>query len=185
MLLRSQHLVAFTVLLAISITVKWDTVVLPGLYLLANLKLSNWISIVLKSTAMFIVGFAVLIGMRILLPGGFDDSRPTVTQLLINLSDFRATPISYPPLLVFLVPIILAFLGLRWSDRFSRMSVGFGLLLFLPLLVASNFVEVRAHTPILVLLLPSTLPSRLYASCVNQTKKQAEMPLQCQLWCLE
>ncbi len=156
MLLRSQRLIAFTVLLAISITVKFDTIVLPGLYFLANITLGNWTRIVLRSTAMFGVALAVFVGMRILLPGGFED-RTIITQLLMNFRDFRSTPLSYPPLLVFVVPLILAFMGLRWSDHFSKMSVFFGVLLFLPFLVATNFIEVRAEMPVLLLLLPSAL----------------------------
>lgn len=156
MLLRSQRLVAFTVLLAISITVKFDTIVLPGLYFLAHITLGNWPRIVLRSIAMFGVGVAVLMGLRILLPGGFGD-RTVVTQLQINLHNFRSTPLSYPPLLVFVVPLILAFMGLRWSDHFSRISACFGVLLFVPFLLATMFIEVRAQMPVLVLVLPSAL----------------------------
>src|SRR5260370_3444142 len=100
MLLRSQRLIAFTLLLAISITVKFDTIVLPGLYFLANITLGNWTRIVLRSTAMFGVALAVFVGMRILLPGGFED-RTIVTQLLMNFRAFPSTPLSYPPLLIF------------------------------------------------------------------------------------
>jgi hypothetical protein len=155
-LLRSQRLFAFMVLLAISITVKFDTIVLPVLYFLSDINLANWPRVLLRSLLMFGVAFAILIGLSILLPGGFE-VRPIVTQLLINLNDFRSTALSYPPLLVFFVPLFLAFMGLRWSDHFSRISVYFGVLMFAPLLIAVYFIEVRAEMPILVLLLPSAL----------------------------
>src|SRR5229473_3185856 len=138
MLLRSQHLIAFTVLLAISITIKFDTIVLPGLYFLANVELGNWKRIALRSAAMFAVAFAVFIGLRIILPGGFGD-RTVVTQVLMNLRGFRSTPVSYPPLLVFVVPLILVFMGLRSSDHFSRISACFGALLFAPFFLATMF----------------------------------------------
>jgi hypothetical protein len=177
MLLRSHSLISFTVLLAISVAVKFDTVVLPGLYFFSNVTLSNWRRIVLRSAAMFGVAFIVFMGLRILRPGGFEE-RTIVTQLLINLRDFRTTPLSYPPLLIFLVPLILAFRGLRWSDRFSGVSVYFGVLLFVPFLVATNFIEVRAEMSVLILILPSALAALrvLCESGKDAAKSGIEVP---------
>ena len=155
-LLRSQRLIAFTMLLAVSITVKFDTIVLPALYLLANVSSGNWFSILFRSAGMFGVALAVLTALRILLPGGFED-RTFVTQLTMNFDDFRTAPLSYPPFLAFVVPVALALMGLRLSDRFSKASVLLGVLLFVPFLVTTNFIEVRAELPVLVLLLPSVL----------------------------
>jgi hypothetical protein len=155
-LLRLERLIAFTFLLAVSITVKYDTLLLPGLYLLANITWSNWRRIALRSGLMFAVSFGIWIGMRVFLPGGFEE-RHIVAQLLRNLSDIHSTLFSYPPLLAFLIPMILAFGAVRWADRFSRASVWFGMLLFAPLIFATNFIEIRAEMPILILLLPSAL----------------------------
>src|SRR5437868_11233242 len=52
MLLRRQRLVAFTVLLAFSITIKYDTLLLPGLYLFANATRRNWRQPALRSALM-------------------------------------------------------------------------------------------------------------------------------------
>ncbi|MGH7766589.1 MAG: hypothetical protein ACREQP_03985, partial [Candidatus Binatia bacterium] len=155
-LLRSERLVSFTFLLAVSITVKYDTLLLPGLYFLANVTWDNWPRIALRSALMFAVSFGTWIGMRLFLPGGFEE-RHILAQLFRNLGDFRSTLFSYPPLLGFLIPMILAFAALRWADRFSRASVWFGVLLFVPLIIATNFMEIRAEMPILILLLPSAL----------------------------
>jgi len=154
MLLRSKRLVSFMSLLAITITVKHDVILLPGLYFLANVTRSNWPRIVLRSALMFSVSFGIWIGMRTLLPGGFED-RDIIAQLIRNLGDMRATHLNYPPLLGLLLPISLALIGLRRSDRFSRASVAFGILLCVPFIVTSNFIEIRAEMPLLVLMLPS------------------------------
>jgi hypothetical protein len=155
-LLRRQRLVAFTVLLAISMVIKYDTILLPGLYFLANAARDNWPRIVLRTVLLFAFTFGIWIGMRILLPGGFEE-RDLVAQLLHNLRAFRSTLYVYPPLLGLCLPIILGLVGLRWSDRFSRASVAFGLLLLVPFFTRSNFIEIRAEMPVLVLLLPSAL----------------------------
>jgi hypothetical protein len=155
-LLRAQRLVAFAALLAVSITVKYDTLPLPGLYFLANVTRENWKSVVLRSALLFAVTFGVWLGLSALLPGGFED-RSMLAQLSNNLRVFREMLVDYPPLLGLTVPVLLAVLGYSQSDRFSRASVVFGFLLFIPLILASNFAEIRAQLPVLVLLLPSAL----------------------------
>ncbi|MBK8535851.1 MAG: hypothetical protein IPL59_12425 [Candidatus Competibacteraceae bacterium] len=155
-LLRSERHIAFTALLAISITVKYDTLLLPSLYFLANVAKYNWPRVVVSSALMFTVSFGVWIGLRIILPGGFEDKN-VAGQLLINLSDFRSNLFYYPPLLSFIAPILLALIGFRYSDRFSRASVIFGILLFVPFIILANFIEIRTQIPILILLLPSSL----------------------------
>jgi hypothetical protein len=154
MLLRAKRLIAFTVLLAFSMTIKFDTILLPGLYLLANISRDNWRRVVLRSALMFGVSFAVLVGLIVLLPRGFEGGS-MAAQLLINLRGLRATLFSYPPLLGFLLPFILAVIGLRQADRFSRACVAFGTLLLVPLVASTNFIEIRAELPMLVLLLPA------------------------------
>lgn len=155
-LLQSERLVAFTVLLAISITVKYDTILLPGLYFLANVTRYNGLHVAVRSALMFAVSFSVWIGLRIILPGGFEDKN-IVYQLMTNFNNLRSNMFYYPPLLGFIAPIILALIGFRYSDRFSRASVAFGILLFIPYITLANFIEIRAQIPILVLLLPSSL----------------------------
>jgi hypothetical protein len=156
MLLRNERLIAFAVLLVASIIIKYDTVLLPTLYFLAKVTRQNWPQVALRAALLFALSFGVWIGLRLLLPGGFEE-RHLIAQLLSNLRDFRATWYAYPPLLGLGLSILLAFAGLRWSDRFSRASVVFGLLLLVPFFTRSNFIEMRAEMPVLLLMLPSAL----------------------------
>lgn len=156
MLLRSGRLVAFTVLLAASVPVKHDTILLPGLYFLSNVNRDNWPRVIRNTALMFAVSFGTWIALRLLLPGGYEE-RQLIVQMWRNLDAVRATLPAYPPLLCFSVPVILALIGLRWSDRFARASVAFGFLLLVPLVVLTNFIEVRAEMFVLVLMMPSAL----------------------------
>lgn len=155
MLLRSGRLIAFAVLLAITITVKFDVILLPGLYFLAKINRENAKEVLFRTALLFALSFGIWFGLRGLFPGG-REAGDMAAQLLENWSVFRSTLFSYPPLLGFVVPIILAFIGFRWSDRFSRASVIFALSLFIVFLRV-NFIEIRAQMPLLALLLPSAL----------------------------
>ena len=156
MLLRSERLVWFTCLLAFTITVKYDVILLPGLYLLANITREKRSRVVLHTAVMFAVAFGVWLGLRFLIHDGFEP-RNILGQAHRNLVQMRKNFLCYPPTLGLLLPAILAFIGFRNSDSFSRASVLFGILLLIPLFLATNFIEIRAELPVLVLMLPSAM----------------------------
>jgi hypothetical protein len=156
MLLRQQRLIAFAVLLAVTVPIKYDTILLPGLYFLATVNRSNWRLISFRTALLFALSFGIWVGLRFALPGGFEE-RHLVAQLRSNLHDFREAWYAYPPLLALALPIALALGGLRKSERFARASVVFGLLLLVPFFTRSNFIEIRAELPVLLLILPSAL----------------------------
>jgi hypothetical protein len=174
MLLRSERLLLFALLLIISITIKYDTILLPGLYFLVNISWTNQRKVVFRTACLFVVSFGTWFAIRSLLPGGFERG-DVVKQLFINFADFRSTLLTYPPLLTFFVPIVLACIGFRYSDRFCRASVVFGLFLFVPLFTGSNFIEVRAQLPVLILLLPSALIA-LRRLCEREMAASARQP---------
>ena len=155
-LLRAKRLLAFTVLLAISMTIKHDVVLLPALYFLAYVTHNDWKSVAVRTLLLFVLTFGILLSLRILLPGG---SEPTdlIVGLQKNWRGFVATLYSYPPLLGFTVPVILALLGFRQADRFSRASVLFAILLLPIFIIRTNFIEIRAEIPMLLLVLPTAL----------------------------
>ncbi|MFH1612836.1 MAG: hypothetical protein ABIB46_03815 [bacterium] len=168
MLLRSKRLIFFTSLLVITITVKYDTVLLPGLYILANITWGNWFRIVLRSIIMFSVSLGTLISLYIFSPDGFKNVN-IIDLLFKNLKNICETQFSYPPLLGLFIPISLAIIGFRRADRFSRASVVFGILLCVLLIFTTNFIEIRAEMPILLLMLPSAIIS-LQVLCEGDLK---------------
>lgn len=155
-LLRDRRMALFAVVLALSITVKYDTLLLPVLYLLCYVSRENWRPVVLGTAALFAVSFGVYITLRILIPGGFE-ARSVLEQVRNNLADLRWMHVRYPPFLALCLPGLLALVGLPATDRFGRACAAFALLLSIPLFIATNFAEFRAEMPVLVLLLPAAL----------------------------
>lgn len=157
LLLRSQRLLLFSITLALAVTIKYDIVLLPGLYFLAFSSRANWQRTALLTTAFFAIAFGVYFGLRVLRPGGFDRTVGLLEQVLRNLRVFRQEPLAYPPLLALALPLCAGLVGLVYADRFVRACFGFGVLLLGALFLVSNFDELRALMPVLLLILPAAL----------------------------
>lgn len=155
-LLRTHRLAVFGVLLVIGVLVKYDVVLVPGLYFLANVRKDNAIRVGVVALLLFGLSFGIYLGLRAQFGGGTEGPH-LADQITRNLSDIRAFHIWYPPLLAFALPVSLAALGVREADRFARAAALFGVLLVIPLFLGSNFAEVRTEMPILLLLLPCAL----------------------------
>jgi hypothetical protein len=155
-LLRDRKMVLFSIVLALSIPVKFDTVLIPALYLLCYVSRSNWRTVAVRTAALFAISFGTYVTLRVLIPGGFEP-RSIVGQLRTNLYDLRSMHVWYPPFLSLALPGLLALAGLRATDRFGRACAAFAVLMSMPLLIATNFAEFRAEMPVLVLLLPAAL----------------------------
>ena len=146
--------------MAVGMTVKYDLLPLPALYAALTWRrkpLPRWLA---ESAALGLVAIGVLGGLIALYPGGFSSteeqtwSARAVVLLSGTLSQMRSTFFAFPPLLMFGLPLALAFSGWRRLERFHRFALVFGCLMFVPLALASHLREVRAHMPILFLVLP-------------------------------
>jgi hypothetical protein len=154
--LRDRKMVLFSVVLALSIPIKFDTVLVPALYLLCYVSRENWRAVALRTAALFAISFGAYATLRVLIPGGFEP-RLISEQLRQNLWDLWTMHVRYPPFLGLALPGLLALAGLRATDRFGRACAAFAVLISVPLLIATNFAELRAEMPVLVLLLPAAL----------------------------
>src|SRR5687768_1556677 len=154
--LRAERMLIFAVLLPLSVAIKYDSVLLPGLYFLANVKPSSWRRTTLITAGLFVLSFGTYLGLQLLRTGGFA-SKSIVEQIGLNFAELRVLLIWYPPLLAFGVPLLLAVIGFRHANRFIQASALFGVLLFIPLFLQSMFAEFRAQVPMLVLILPCAL----------------------------
>ena len=154
--LRSNRILLFALLLPLSVAIKYDAVLLPGLYFLANVTPSTWRRTTLTTVGLFAISFGTFGALQMLRAGGFAP-HSIVEQIALNIADLRGMLAWYPPLLAFAVPLLLAAIGFRHGDRFMQASAIFGVLLFVPLFLQSFFAEFRSQVPMLVLILPCAL----------------------------
>lgn len=154
--LRAQHILAFALLLPLSVAIKYDAVLLPGVYFLANVRPETWRRTTLVTIGLFALSFGTFFGLISLRPGGFAQHAIS-EQIAANFADMRDMTLWYPPLLAFAVPLLLAWIGFKRADRFMRACAVCGVLLFVPLFLQSFFAEFRSQVPMFVLLLPCAL----------------------------
>lgn len=154
--LRAQHTWMFALLLPLSVMIKYDSVLLPGLYFLANIRPATWRRTTLITVGLFILSFGAFFGLLSLRQGGFAANSIT-QQVVANFGEMREMSLWYPPLLAFAVPLLLAAIGFKHADRFMRASAVCGVLLFVPLFLQAWFAEFRAQVPMLLLLMPCAL----------------------------
>jgi len=167
MLLERRRLGAFALLLPLAVVVKYDVAVLPGLYFLLEVDREHWSRVTLRTIALLVLSFGTYALLLHLLPGGAEPRHP-LAQILRNLTVLREMHLRYPPLLMFGGAAALAAYGIPVADRFARACAIFSLVVAVPLAVLTNFVEVRAETMLLLLLLPAMMAGldRLLAGTV-------------------
>jgi hypothetical protein len=159
-LLREERMIAFSILLSLSVTIKFDTVLLPGLYFLYKIDRENWQRTIVVTGILLFLSFGTYYFLLLMFPAessaglGFDR---IFWQIKTNLTHLYYRKFCYPPFLGFCIPIILAFYGFNLKNRFHKACVIFGLGLIIPWFLFSNLQEIRAEMMLLVLLLPSSI----------------------------
>jgi len=155
--LRLNRLAAFALLLVAGILVKYDMVLLPGLYFLVAIRKQNVARTALITCGLFLLAFATYAWLSAHFGAGVGPRNQVLKRILINLDYLRTELLFYPPLLAFALPVLLAMIGWRSADHFARVAAAFAGILAIPLFLATNFAEVRAEVPLLVLILPAAL----------------------------
>jgi hypothetical protein len=157
MLMRKNKIILLVPVLIFAMLVKYDIILLPALYFLANIINRQWVKTSLITIGLFVVTWSTFLTLKILIPGGFDQSKFILGQVSHNLSQLANYGLTYPPLLALSLPLILALYGFSKSDAFAKAAVVFcgmqGSIMF----VRSNFVEFRSQMPLLILLMPAAL----------------------------
>ena len=165
-LVADRHFLLLMVGLLLSVLVKFDTILLPFLYLLANINRDNRARTSVESLVLLVLAFGAYFAIGRMFPApldpaGFDwDSAQVILQR--NAQMFADLNIRFPPLLVHALPVLLSLLFLRSKVRFVWASVVFALGLTAVYMMFSNYEEVRAHMVVLVLVLPSALITLRY-----------------------
>jgi hypothetical protein len=162
-LVRERQLWALAACLAVSMLIKFDTVLLPGLYFMTYISHAQWRRVSLETAALFAVSFGVYLTLKVLLPAPLDPPRfalnGAVHQIQSNLATILSLNFRDPPFLVFVIPVCLALFGIRSRERFLQASVLFAFGLSLIWFVFTVGSEVRAQLAALVLILPAALLS--------------------------
>lgn len=159
-LMQRRVVAGLAPLLVLSVVVKPDTIFLPFLYLALHAVDTNR----RRLAAEFLVLLALTWGAYFALGAWFPDPHGAakstggvLAQIQSNLADFKAMNFRYPPLVVHALPFALAAVGWRSGSHRQRMHLLFALGMAGIFFAFSNFVEVRAHLMLLVLVLPAAL----------------------------
>jgi putative flippase GtrA len=164
-LVRERQILLFGFFLAVSIIIKFDTILLPGLYFMVYVSAQDWRKVTVESAILFVLAVGVYLMLKHLLPTPLEPARfgleGVLRQIPANIQAMVSMNIRHPPLLVHTVPILLIISGFRrWSgDRFISASVLFAIGMMVIWFLFTVFAEVRTQLAALVLVLPAALLS--------------------------
>jgi hypothetical protein len=157
MLILNRRVIVFAAVLAIAVTIKFDVIFLPGLWSMYTYDKGDRVRWLATTACLFLVSFGTLQLLRAVYPGGSLEWEGLYRLGGKLIDDLRHMHVAYPPLLMFGLPLALAFPGLRSKDRFTISAVLFGCMLLIVFALTTNLREVRAEVPVLFLLLPAAL----------------------------
>lgn len=149
--------------LVLSIFVKYDTIVIPLFYFLANYQRDQWRRVVLESMLLSILAYGTYYLLGQWFPSPADETnfsgRGAMSMAMNNLQAMAQMGPRFPPLVALALPLFLACCFWPSKDRVTQASVLFAWVLTVMFFLFSQFEEVRAQMIVLVLVLPSALLS--------------------------
>jgi len=154
--LVNNRVIPFTLLYAISILVKFDSVMAAGMIVLLFARPSNWRRPAGTTLIVGALGIMIWGALLVDFPGG-QEPIDVFKQIAGNFSLAVEIGIDYPPLLVHGLLLALGILGWKSATIIMRRLAVFGLLLLIPHLMFTNFVEVRSQIGTMLCLLPLAL----------------------------
>lgn len=159
--IAERRLILLSIVLVLSVVIKFDTILVPALYFVVHVKRGTWRRTSWETVILFLLAF----GTNAVLSYLFQDPneisryswRAMDEMITSNAQKALQMHVRYPPLLVHALPACLALVGLRDKPRFIAASALFGLALSGVFLLLTNYEEVRAHIVVFVLFAPSAL----------------------------
>lgn len=147
--------------LPLSMTVKYDTIMLPLFYWLLHARGERFWRVGLEAALLGGLALATYVALGQLFPAPLDQTKfspgGALVMLVENARTLAIMGPRFPPALVFTLPLALALLSWRQLGHELRASVIFALALLALFLAFSRFEEVRAQLVVLVLVLPAAL----------------------------
>jgi hypothetical protein len=160
-LVRERRFWLLALGLAVSIFVKNDTILLPGLYFVVYISRDHWRRVSLESVALFLISFGIYFALSVTRPAPLDppsfEVGHAIRQIQTNIDELVQLNLRHPILIAFTVPVFLALVGIRSRERFVWSSVLFAFALSVIWFTWSNYAEIRAQMVLLVLVLPAAL----------------------------
>lgn len=157
-----NRLVAFTLLYALAVVVKLDAILAVGMVWFARVRFDDWIRPTMIAAAIAVLGALVLGALVLLFPGG-QEPIDIAAQLKRNFDVSMSRGAAYPPLLVHGSLFLLGLLGWKFAVSALKRLWLFGLVLLIPHLLLTNFVEVRAQVGTVLCMLPLAIYGLLSA----------------------
>lgn len=146
--------------LALSMLFKFDSVLVPGLFFLAHVRRETWRRVAAQTFLLAAVSLGIYIGLRWSFPAEPRAGSMVETisaQVIRNLGHLAEYTISHPPLLAFALPTLLCLSRVRTIPRFHQAGLALGAAMMLIWFLFSEFREVRAQMPFMLLVLPPAL----------------------------
>lgn len=151
----------FAAVVAVSMFVKYDTVLAPLLYWLGSVRRDKVKQATIFAAVMFAISFGILYFLVASFPQGASVPRDidyAVVRIARNLKYMIQSNVMYPPVLAHLLPAVLVPFGWTRADQTARAAAIFGGFCLVPIwFIESNFEEVRAQVALIILLLPTAL----------------------------
>ncbi len=151
--LTRHQLFAFACVYVLAVVVKLDSLMGVGMIWFAYVRRDDWLRPTLITAGIGSLGLLALGTLILLLPGG-QEAIDIGRQLARNGEVAASLGIAYPPLLVYGLLAVLGLLGWSSGESTPRRLFVFGLVMLIPHLLVTNFVEVRAQVGSVLCLLP-------------------------------
>jgi hypothetical protein len=151
--LARERLFVFACVYLLAVVVKLDSLMGVGMIWFAYVRRDDWLRPTLVTAGIGFLGLLALGALLLLLPGG-QEPIDIGRQLARNGEVAASLGIAYPPLLVYGLLAMLGLFGWSSGEPVPRRLFVFGLVMLIPHLLFTNFVEVRAQVGSVLCLLP-------------------------------
>jgi hypothetical protein len=145
--------------LALGMWVKVDMLLLPFIYAAVTFGEDDRRKWLLRSGAAFGLSGGVFLALGLMHPhepNAAEQGR-ALQQLAAILTDVRKLGFTYPPILMFGLPVTLLALGYKKLALYHRAALVYTLLVLCLYAATSEFRESRTHVPMFLLLLPGAM----------------------------
>jgi hypothetical protein len=154
--LVNKRIVLFALLFTISVIMKIDSILAVGMIFFVYAGPDNWRRATETTLIVAAVGVVPLAALLILFPGG-QEPIDVVQQVSRNISAAAELGFAYPPLLTHGLLLALGIAGWKNGTMLMRRLWVFGLILLIPHVLITNFLEVRAQIGTMLCMLPLAL----------------------------
>jgi hypothetical protein len=170
--LVNKRVILFALFYTISVVVKPDSIFAVGMILIVYARMDDWRRATRTTLSVAAIGVMVLAALLVLHPGGHEPI-DVLQQVSRNVSVAAGLGIAYPPLLTHGLLLALGIAGWKSATIVMRRLCVFGLILLIPHLLATNFLEIRAQIGTMLCMMPLALQGVLSISAsAGQTERR-------------